>query len=375
MLSKFDDFPIHQTAEPLFHTASSDRSTYDRYWYNGHARDGSFYFGVGMCRYPNLGILDCSLSIAVDGRQYAFHGSRRAPQEPTDTTVGPFALRILEPMGRHRVLIEANETGIECDLVFTPRTACIEEGRQTLRNERYLVMDATRLDQFGFWEGWIRFEGRELKVDGATTFGLKDRSWGIRPVGDAYTGGAPTADFQATHFCWMPIHWEDQCSLAGWFEDDSGNQWHNDQAILPHYPSMDEIPGTNDPAARVWQGKVEHRIEMIPGTRRAKSAVITMQDRSGESMEVHLQPGLVHRMKGLGYQHPEWGHGKWQGELAIAGESWSDDELDPLALENIHIQQIVVATCGDKVGHGVLEQLHIGPSSSLGFDDWFDGAK
>jgi len=202
MLSKFDDYPIHQTAEPVLHTASSDRFVYDRYWYNGHAQDGSFYFGVAMCRYANLGILDCSLSLAIDGKQYAFHGSRRAPHEPTDTSVGPFSLQILEPMGRHRVLIEPNDTGIECDLVFTPRTACIEEGRQTLRNERHVVMDATRLDQFGFWSGWIRFEGRELQVDGATTFGLKDRSWGIRPVGDAYSGGAPLDAFQAVHFFW-----------------------------------------------------------------------------------------------------------------------------------------------------------------------------
>ena len=82
MLSRFDDYPVHQTAEPLAHTASSDRCHYDRYWYNGHARDGSFYFGVAFCRYPNLGIVDCSLSLALDGRQYAFHGSRRAPEEP-----------------------------------------------------------------------------------------------------------------------------------------------------------------------------------------------------------------------------------------------------------------------------------------------------
>ena len=68
-------------------------------------------------------------------------------------------------------------------------------------------------------------------------------------------------------------------------------------------------------------------------------------------------------------------HGKWHGELVIEGESWSESELDPLALENIHIQQVVKATCGDKVGHGVLEQMHIGPHALLGFDDWFDGAK
>lgn len=374
MLSKFDDYPIHQTAEPLFHTATSDRNTYDRFWYNGHARDGSFYFGVGVGRYPNLGILDCALSLAIDGHQYAFHGSRRAPLEPTDTSVGPFALHILEPMGRHRVVIEANDTGIECDLVFTPHTACIEEGRQTMRNERHVIMDATRLDQFGSWEGWIRYDGKRLKVDGHSTFGLKDRSWGIRPVGDPYGGGAPLADYQAVHFNWMPIHWEDECSLAGWFEDGTGNQWHTDQCFLPRYTSIKEIPGTNDPGSYTWQGRVRHNITMIPGTRRAASAVVTMQDRSGEVMEVSLEPVLVHRMKGLGYQHPVWGHGKWQGELAIAGESWKDSDLDPLALENIHIQQVVKATCGDRVGHGVFEQLHIGPSTTLGFADWFDGA-
>jgi len=66
---------------------------------------------------------------------------------------------------------------------------------------------------------------------------------------------------------------------------------------------------------------------------------------------------------------------KWHGELAVGAESWKDHELDPLALENIHIQQVVRATCGDKVGHGVMEQMHIGASASYGFDDWFDGAK
>lgn len=375
MLSKFDDYPIHQTAEPVFHTATSDRFAYDRYWYNGHAQDGSFYFGVALCRYPNLGILDGSLSLAIDGQQYAFHGSCRAPSEPTDTTIGPFSLQILEPMGRHRVLIGANDTGIECDLVFTPRTACIEEGRQTLRNERHIVMDATRLDQFGFWSGWIAYDGKKLQIDGSTTFGLKDRSWGIRPVGDAYTGGAPLPEYQAIHFCWMPIHWENECSLAGWFEDAAGHQWHTDQGFLPHYPTVDAIPGTVDPNAKTWNGEVGYQIEFLPGTRRAKSAVITMNDKSGDSLEVHLETVMVHRMKGLGYQHPVWGHGKWHGELVIDAERFTDDELDPLAVENIHIQQVVRATCGDRVGHGVLEQMHIGPSSKLGFNDWFDGAK
>ncbi len=379
MITKLDDYPIHQIAEPIAYTASSDRFHYDRFWYNGHDRDGEFYFGVGACRYPNLGILDCSLSLVIDGQQYAFHGSRRAPDEPTELTVGPFDLQILEPMGRHRLVIGPNETGIECDLVFTPRSGAIQEGRQTLRNSRHVVMDATRLDQFGFWQGVIRYDGKELKVNGETTLGLKDRSWGIRPVGESYTGGAPMAEFQAVHFMWLPIHWESRCTLAGLFEDEKGHQWHTDQAIMPIHPanfdSGDALPPVNDPNAIVWDGKVGFELDLITGTRQARGGKFRMNDKSGESLEIELEFGLIHRMKGLGYQHPTWGHGKWHDELAIGGESWKVDEVDPLALENIHIQQIVTARCGDEVGHGVLEQLHIGPHGPLGFEDWFDGAK
>ena len=75
MLTVLDDYPIHQTPEPLAHVSTSDHNFYDRYWYNAHDRDGLFYFGVGACRYANLGIFDCSLSLAIDGEQHAFHGS------------------------------------------------------------------------------------------------------------------------------------------------------------------------------------------------------------------------------------------------------------------------------------------------------------
>ncbi len=381
MLSKFDDYPIHQTPEPVFRTATSDRNTYDRYWYNAHAKDSSFYFGVALCRYPNLGILDCSLSIVAGGEQHAFHGSCRAPDEPTDTRVGPFELKILEPMGRHQITIAANETGIECDLIFTPKTGAMQEARQTLGNDRYVVMDATRLDQFGSWSGVIRYHGKEIIVEASNTFGLKDRSWGVRPVGDAYTGGAPQDAYQANHFMWLPIHWENECTLAGWFEDGEGYQWHTDQGILPCHPSMDAIPAVVDPGMKMWNGKVNYQLDLQSGTRHANSGSFTMTDKSGETLDITVEmTGMLHRMKGLGYQHPEWGHGKWQGELKVASESWKVDEVDPLALENIHLQQVVIArrtlASGEvEIGHGVLEQMHMGRHAILGFTDWFDGAR
>ena len=108
MLSKFDDYPIHQTSQPIATPVSGDRNTYDRYWFNGYQDDGEFYFGIGAALYPNLGILDCGLSIVRDGEQHAFHASRRAPLEPTDLNIGPFEIDVIEPMRRIRVAIAEN---------------------------------------------------------------------------------------------------------------------------------------------------------------------------------------------------------------------------------------------------------------------------
>jgi hypothetical protein len=375
MLSKFDDYPIHQTAEPIAQPLSSDRNVYDRYWFNGYQDDGSLYFGIGAAIYPNLGIMDCGLSIVCDGEQHSFHGSRRAPREPTETRVGPFAIEVLEPMRRIRVRLDDNETGISAELLFSARTAAVEEGRQTSRNGAALLMDVTRFAQFGSWEGEIRWAGRALSVEAASTYGTKDRSWGIRPVGLPDPGKAPPErPGGQVFFLWAPIHWRDRCTHFGVFEDASGHKWHDDGAFVPVYASPDDIPGAEDPGI-VRMGAVEHAIDYRPGTRRAELARISLVETSGKRTEIELEPLLCFQMKGIGYMHPEWGHGRWKGELAIGGESWRCDDLDPMALDNQHIQQVVRARTSDGAeGVGVLEQLCFGPHARYGFKELLDPA-
>ena len=48
MLNRLDDFPIHQTPEPIAHPESSDRNVYDRTFFNGYSPDGSAFFGIGI---------------------------------------------------------------------------------------------------------------------------------------------------------------------------------------------------------------------------------------------------------------------------------------------------------------------------------------
>jgi len=373
MLTKFDDYPIHQTAEPIVHPASSDRNVYDRYWYNGYANDGEFYFAVGMGLYPNRGILDCGFGIVRDGGQHAFHASKRAAGEPTDTTVGPFRIEVVEPMMVSRVVLEPNETGMECDLTFTARTACVEEGRQTLRQGFRPMLDSTRFAQFGRWQGTVQYNGKTVAVDASRVYGTKDRSWGLRPVGEPESGGAPARRLPQVYFLWAPIHWQDHCTHFGTFEDESGYPIHQDGAIVPAYGSLAEIPGVMDQGIRAM-ASVEHEITYVPGTRRAKSARITLVERSGERRETELEPLIAFRMKGIGYTHPEWGHGRWKGELAIGGESWKTAALNELALENIHVQQVMRARSQGQEGVGVLEQICLGPHAPSGFREFMDGA-
>lgn len=63
MITTLDDYPIHQTSQPLAVPATSDRNFYDRFWFCGFVGDGSLYFSVAMGFYPNRGVLDGGFSV------------------------------------------------------------------------------------------------------------------------------------------------------------------------------------------------------------------------------------------------------------------------------------------------------------------------
>jgi hypothetical protein len=374
MLNKLDDYPVHQTSEPLAVLATSDRNAYDRTWFNGYTPDGSCYFGVGMAVYPHRGILDCAFSVVQPGgRQHCFYGSRRAPTERTDMAVGPFRLEIIEPMRRTRLIIDDSSTGLACDLIFSARTAAIEEARQTLWHHGRRVMDATRFDQFGRWSGIIRTPDGEIRIDESTCLGTKDRSWGVRRVGEPETGGAPAMP-GGIFFLWAPLHWDDHITHAIFFDGPRGEALVREGLVAPLYSSEAAIPpGSEDGLCR-RMATARHTVDYVPGTRLARAARITLIDHDGAARDIALEPLLRFQMKGLGYGHPVWGQGMWKGELEIGGESFDPLALDPLAPENLHVQQVVRATDGTRMGAGVLEQVCFGPYAPAGFKAFLDGA-
>ena len=66
MLSKGDDYPIHQTPEPIAFVAGQ-RNFYDRYFFNGYDSDGEKFFAFALGVYPYLDVMDAAFSFVFDG--------------------------------------------------------------------------------------------------------------------------------------------------------------------------------------------------------------------------------------------------------------------------------------------------------------------
>jgi hypothetical protein len=324
-----------------------------------------------MAVYPNRGIIDAAFSTVHDGVQRSIFASGRMPLDRGETRIGPISIEIVEPLRVTRVTVDGRDHGIEADVTFTARTVALEEPRQTMVQENRLVMDSTRLTQWGNWSGRVQTGTETLALDGI--YGTKDRSWGVRPVG-VQAGGAPGTLLPQIFFLWAPLNFDDCCTHFLCFERGNGDRFIGSQAVL-------DVIGANDPTWGV-DGRVQHLagtvadVRWAPGLRRSQGATLRLLRHDGSEERIELEPLLTFRMRGLGYANPTWGHGHWHGESVVGAEEHKVGDLDNVEPWNIHIQQVMRARWNGRTGIGVLEQLAFGehvPSGLTGFLDGFAG--
>ncbi len=374
MLNPLDDYPVHQTGQPLFHPVSGDRNHYDRYFFNGYDRDGELFFAAAMGVYPNRSVIDAAFSVVTGGVQRNVHASGRAPVDRTDTSCGPVRIEVVEPLRVLRLVVDADAHGIGCDLTWRARTVAVEEDRFLRSNGSRTVMDYTRMTQFGTWEGVVQTGAGEVEVGPETFLGSRDRSWGIRTVGEGEAGAPGTS---LPQFCWLwaPLNFEDGAAHFDVNEEANGRRWHETAVRVP-------LLGPDDPALDTGglavspepMRRVDWHIDWEPGTRRARRASLEFEPWNAPASTIALEPIATFQMLGIGYFHPEWSHGVWKGESAHGYDEWVVADLDPAAPHHTHVQQIVRADWDGRIGVGVLEQLLIGEHEPSGIRGLFDGA-
>ncbi len=367
MLSKADDFPVHQTPEPIAY-AGTDRNFYDRYFFNGYSSDGSSFFALALGVYPHLNVMDGAFCVVADGVQHNLRASRVLGMERMDTVVGPLSVEVLEPLRSLRIRVARNDHGISADLVFRMRAPAIEEPRFTYRIGPRTIMDYTRLTQNGSYEGWIEVKGKRIDVTHDTYQGTRDRSWGVRPVGASDSqpvAPPPTPQF---YWLWAPMNFPDRITLYHNNADAKGVPW-NTHAVM----------AATGEAAPTHMAACSSEVRFRSGTRHAREATIHMSDAHGAAYRIDLAPKWNFYMSGLGYTHPEWGHGRYRGELAVGYDAIETAKVNESESHFLHVQAFSTARLTgpnglERMGCGVLEQLIVGAHAPSGFKGLTDSA-
>ncbi len=361
MLSKADDYPVHQRPEPIA-TAGTDRNFYDRYFFNAQSPDGKQFLAGALGVYPHLNVMDAAFCWLENGVQRSVFASRLLGMERMDTNVGPISVQVEEPLKRLRLTLNDHD-GLSADVLFEQRHAPIEEPRFTWKQGPRTVMDVTRMTQNMEVNGSVSVDGKRHGLSGWR--GTRDRSWGVRPVGAPDPQPPVPAQLPQFYWLWAPLNFPDHALFFHVNDDGDGNGW-NRSAVLVDLKS----------GAETKLGSPRAELGYRPGTRRAGTAVLHGLLPEGP-VEVELAIGAEFQMHGIGYGHPKFAHGLWRGDLDVQGERTDLSAVDPAIPLNAHIQALVSAQLrlpGGAVheGRGVLEQLFIGPHAPSGFKGIFD---
>jgi len=164
----------------------------------------------------------------------------------------------------------------------------------------------------------------------------------------------------------------------GTFEDRDGRPTQVSADVVPLHDNPDDLPKGEHPGSNPKTDD-HHQINWAKGTRRADTVEARFTDKEGNTWEYSLETGQRFYMLGIGYNHFEWGHAYWKGELETGREEWNLDEVNELDYQFIHTHQAVKSTLkrGEETLHGVgtFESVVIGRHARSGFKDFFDGAQ
>ena len=101
--------------------------------------------------------------------------------------------------------------------------------RQTMTDGARTSVDLTRYSQLGSWSGYIEVKGRRIDLAGKRVLGVRDHSWGVRPLG----GGGSTRWAPQIHWYWGPIFFADECMHWHLNDNPDGDVQDRFAALVP----------------------------------------------------------------------------------------------------------------------------------------------
>jgi hypothetical protein len=220
-----------------------------------------------------------------------------------------------------------------------------------------LLMNTMRFVQTGSWTGTLLLDGRETAVTPDRFWGNRDRSWGVRPVGEPEPAGIGGMGVFFWNFA--VARFEDETLLYMAQEDERGRR------------SLEEAVRLRPDGTVEHLGRPEHRLRFRPGTRLVTGATVTFS--GGLSLEAEvLRPLHIARATGYGFD-ADWRHGMYQGpELVVQRHDLDTDAADIVPIPGAIVDNLARFTTSDgRTGYGLLEVMTMGPHAQY-FTGWDD---
>lgn len=360
-LGPLDDYLVHQTTDPVDHVFTSDRNFYDRYYFNLHASSDELFLVTGLGLYPNLGVMDAFACISHGDTQYTVRASRELGSDRMDTSVGPLRFEVVEGLRRLRLVCEPNEWGVAFDVVFDGAHEALLEPKTVKKSFARTTYETTRFAQVGCYSGALEVAGRSYDVRPDRWKGARDRSWGVRPVGEPEAPGIRATEPRAHGFFhnWLPMQFDDYL-LKVYIEEGPDGERTLEEAVKVYNFGIDK--------PHELLGSPAHRMTYHSGTREVAGATIGFAHSPITVATTPLR--TVNLGMGSGYMpQPDWAHGMYKGPLVVQGLTY--DVSSPRArAKTFGLNETLSrfeASNGD-VGYGMHENLIAGVYRPYGFE-------
>ena len=273
MVSRFDEYLVHQTEQTLARVVSDHPEWQDRFYFNIHDRDGEVAMMTGLGAYPNRNMMQGYIFAVQGGEHYASIQVRAPDNDREVMTAGSLSFSVVEPLTAWRLEVADEAQGIHGSLEFRARCPLYQFSPIEWQDGDRLVVKQMHYTQAGTYEGSLSIGGRTF----TDLVGMRDRSWGVRDM------------VRVPFWIWISAQFQESCISAWLWETPDGEVIHADGAIIHESGEVRPVTG------------IEHELELWPSTKRPRAArfQLRMADGKTESLAaseietIFLAPGLV----------------------------------------------------------------------------------
>ena len=265
--------------------------------------------------YPNLGVIDAYATVRKRRPAVGDPLLRRARRATAARRrrSAPYRIEVIEPLQQLRLVCDGDDHGLGFDLTWEGSFPAVD-GAAPRHAHRRTGRSSTpaRFAQVGTWEGVLSVGGEEIAVDPGSWVGTRDRSWGIRPVGEAEPPGR-NADEPLEGFWWLyvPLRFDDFAVIVIVQEmpdgfrtlNDATRIWSDGRGRAARLAARSR--STTGPAPAIPSGAMLHLTDA------RRQAVRRSRSRRSAPWRCTSAPGYG--------GDPDWAHGQWRGRDFVEG--------------------------------------------------------